>query len=60
MRPLPEGAEEVTTDKFTSPPYPYELGDWHRWHIPPVAPWRLRDRFARLLGFHCWCCMVTK
>ena len=55
MTPAKQAAN--TASKFGSPPYPYELGGWHRWHIPPVAPWRFRDRIARLLGFHCWCCM---
>jgi hypothetical protein len=32
------------------------LGDWHT--QPPGWKWRVRDRFARFLGFHCWDCMV--
>jgi hypothetical protein len=27
------------------------------WHSRPIgSPWRLRDRLARLLGWHCWDC----
>ncbi len=34
------------------------LGDWHT-QPDGFTDWRWRDRFARLLGFHCWDCMFA-
>ncbi len=58
MPVVPRETAQGTGRGMTSDQRNDGLGDWHT-QPDGFTDWRWRDRFARLLGFHCWDCMFA-